>query len=290
MKKCLLSSLIMMTAILLGLCACTTEAPQKPSAEPAANQKLVSDLQDTIAQARENLEREKERNAQLMQRVQSLLEALTEAEKRFSSLQKGEASDTSPEAERKRIELMGAKALAEFRAEQFRRRLDELSQDLDAKEKELETIRQNARQKDEEVQRLRKAIEEMQVAEKTRTQELTARLEQISRDLQERTAAAEQFKKDLEEKNELLAALKTAVADASKLKTNAEAEIARLTDQLADVTKQLQDSKALAAQQQQELAATQNGWRNPSRKFSDWRKRCRPGSRRPCGRSKKQKR
>ncbi len=257
MNKLFLRPLVL-TTFLIGLLACGSEMPQKTSVEPDSNQKLVSDLQETITQAKQNLDKEKEHNAQLMQRVQSLLEALTEAEKRFSALQKGEASDISPEAERKRIELMGAKALAEFRAEQFRRRLDELSQDLDAKEKELETIRQNAREKDAEVQQLRKAIEQIQLAEKTRNQELSARMEQISRDLEQRTAAAEQFKKDLEEKNELLAALKNAVSDASKLKANAEAEITRLNNQLADVTKQLQDSQALAAQQQQDLAAAQN--------------------------------
>jgi len=251
--------ILMVTALLFGLLACSSEVAQKPPVEESAtNQKLVSDLQDTIAQARENLEKEKERNAQLMQRVQSLLEGLTQAEKRFSSLQKGEATDTSPEGERKRIELMGAKALAEFRAEQFRRRLDELSQDLDAKEKELETIRQNALEKDAEVQRLRKAIEEIQLAEKTRTQQLTARMEQVSQDLLERTEAAEKFKKDLDEKNELLGTLKNAVADASKLKTNAEGEIARLNNQLADLTKQLQDFQTLTAQQQQDLTAGQN--------------------------------
>jgi chromosome segregation ATPase len=250
--------MITLAVLVLGLVGCGADPQKTTISESAPNQKLIVDLQDTIAQSRDNLEKEKERNAELMKRVQSLLEGLTEAEKRFSSLQKGEAGDISPEAERKRIELMGAKALAEFRAEQFRQRLDELAKDLDKKEKELETIRQNALDKDAEVQELRKAIDEIQRAERTRTQELSARLEQITRDLEERTAVASQFKKDLDEKNELLVTLKNAVADASKLKANAEAEIARLQNELSEVSKQLQASQSLAAQQDQDLTVAVN--------------------------------
>lgn len=243
--------LIVVLGILCQGCSDKRSDSVPVDSQPA--QKLVADLQTTLEKSRENLDREKERNVELMQRVQSLLEKLQDTESRGARSRSADGSNGSNGAEKKRIELMGAKALAEFRAEQFRKRLDELGSDLDLKERELESIHQNSAQKDVEVQQLRKTIEELHAADKTRTAELNARMEQITRDLQERTAAANAFKKDLDDKTELLSALKIAVADAARLKSNAESEIERLRAELTETVKNLEITQGLLSQERQDM-------------------------------------
>jgi chromosome segregation ATPase len=244
---------ILIAALALICQGCGENRIEKSASQTQPAQQLVSDLQSTLAQARENLDREKERNFELMERVQVLLEKLKETESRIGGQQPTETARATDPGERKRIELMGAKALAEYRAEQFRRRLDQLNRDLDLKENELEAIRQNSSKKDLEVTELRRNIEELQAADKNRTEQLNAKLGQITRDLEERTEAATRFKKDLDEKTELLAALKNAVSDATKLKANAEAEIARLSGDLREALTQLEASQSQVAQYRQEL-------------------------------------
>jgi chromosome segregation ATPase len=251
--KASLCSTILMIGLALIFQGCGEHRTDKSPADTQPAQKLVSDLQSTLAQSRENLDREKERNLELMQRVQSQLDKLNEAEGSVRGSKPTEVSRGEEASDKKRIELMGAKAIAEYRAEQFRRRLDELSSDLDLKERELETIRQNSVKKDQEVQQLRQTIEELQAADRTRTAELNSRLEQITRDLEARSAVADAFKKDLDEKTELLGALKNAVSDASKLKSNAEAEITRLQGDLGQALRQLEASQAQFSQERQDL-------------------------------------
>lgn len=249
---------ILIAAVALICQGCGENRIDKSASQTQPAQQLVSDLQSTLAQARGNLEREKERNLELMERVQVLLDKLKETEGRISVQQPAEPAKAADPGEKKRIELMGAKALAEYRAEQFRRRLDQLNRDLDLKESELEAIRQNSSKKDLEVSELRRNIEELQEADKNRTGQLNAKLEQITRDLEERTQAATRFKKDLDEKTELLAALKNAVSDATKLKANAEAEIARLSADLREALTQLEASQSQVAQYQHELMLAKN--------------------------------
>ncbi|MCX5861596.1 MAG: hypothetical protein WCG29_08470 [Desulfomonile sp.] len=256
--KASLRRTILMIVLALVFQGCGENRVEKSSSDALPAQKLVSDFQATLAQSRDKLEQERDRNFELMQRVQLLLEKLKESEDRISGHKTGEVSRIVDPGEKKRIELMGAKALAEYRAEQFRRRLDQLSRDLDLKEQEIEAIRQNSAKKDVEVQQLRQTIEDLQAADKTRTAQLGSRLEQITRDLEERTASANKFKGDLDEKTELLGTLKNAVSDATKLKANAEAEIARLNGDLGEALRQLEASQSQVLQYRQDLMQAKN--------------------------------
>ncbi len=243
-----------------------------PNAQPAtdAAQKLIQDLQTQLTQARENLARQQDRNSELIDRLQGVVERLNERE-RAASAEQGGTVGSKGEQDDGRIQLMGQKALAEYKADQLALRVDKLSLDLDRKEQELETIRTEAEQKDTGVRKLTKSIDELQEAEKTRTAELNSRLQQIGRELDDRTATANKLKSDLEEKTELLAALKNAVGDASRLKSGAEAEIARKQSELDQAYNELAITRENLQKERQEVARLSGLYENAREDISRYK-------------------
>jgi len=232
-------------------------SPPQPAAEKEQGQSVISTLQSQLAQAHDAVQREQARNEELIVQVQSLTAKLKQAQNDLAKSAKiDRKSATSPvgEARKKgapdesKIQLMGEKAIAEHRAAQLRRRLDELSKDLDRKESEMAAIRQKAQSKETEVEQLRQQIEKLQAADRSRTAELNTRLEQITRDLENRSSEVKKLKQEVDSKGDLLDALKNAVADAGKLKATAENEVTRLRAEMAEMSNQLETAKAVAEQ------------------------------------------
>lgn len=167
----------------------------------------------------------------------------------------GRGGDT--QTDRSRIGLIGAKALAEFKAAKLSKRLDELKEDLDRKETALKEIAENARTKDDEIAALRERIEELQASEQTRTAELRARLQEIEKQLKERSAEAQRHKNELDEKQGLLDALKGAASDAGRLKAAAESRVKELEARVADLQAQLTKAAGDAERAGQQIADLQ---------------------------------
>ncbi len=75
--------------------------------------------------------------------LEAKLKALTE-----------ERSKEEASRDDKKIELLGAKAIAEFQVDQLNRRLDKLQADLGAKDNEFASIRQTAEQRESQIEEL----------------------------------------------------------------------------------------------------------------------------------------
>ncbi|MBI4962930.1 MAG: hypothetical protein HY913_06630 [Desulfomonile tiedjei] len=241
---------------LIFLQGCGGPAPQKQEAEKDQGQSVVSTLQSQLARAHDDIQREQARNEELIAQVQTLTEKLKQPQSEPAKPTRAERKAAQPArevpgkaaADETKIQLMGEKAIAEHRAAQLSRRLDELSKNLDQKESEMAAIRQKAGSKEAEVEQLRQQIEKLQTAERTRTGELNSRLEQITRELENRSAEAKKLKQEVDEKADLLAALKNAVSDSGKLKSTAENEVNRLRSELAETSKQLEVARNVAEQ------------------------------------------
>lgn len=255
-----ISGIVLLGALVLMCQGCGSVSTETPAPDKGQSKQSVFDLHAQLAQARDELQREQEHSADLQAQVQSLTQKAADMQ---SELAKARTSKARTEAPRPsagaaaskdpaRIQLMGEKAIAEFRAAQLSQRLEELSKDLDRKEAELESIHQTAQAKDKEVALLRQQIDKLQAGEQTRTAELNTRLDQINKELAERSAAAQKFKQELDEKTDLLNALKNAVADASQLKSTAETENSRLQTELADAKSQVESLTQLANQWKEE--------------------------------------
>jgi len=266
-------------------CGDRRPGPQTSADLEQAN-RMVADLQAKLKQVQDSLGQQRSQNDELIGRLQQLMEGISESDKRrekeFDMIRKS-AEDRGQESGRtgsgrsealgdqQRLALIGAKALAEFKAKQLDLRVDELKKDLDRKEAELRELTDAAQDKDLQVQKLNKQLKELQASEAKRTAELDSRLEQISKDLSDQSAQSKQFKQELDEKSELLAALKNAIGDSARLKSAAEHQISLLQTQLTETTKLLETSKAAAEQQSQELTNTQRQLAQALEEVERWR-------------------
>ncbi len=254
-------TLLAACCILVG---CGDSQKAKTDTRPDEREAVIADLQSEVAETRERLASQESENSELAEQIQSLKKQLSEAESgaETSSRKEEEKGKTSraggeDQEDQSRIGLIGAKALAEYKAAKLAERLQTLTGDLQRKEKEMESIRQAASVKDADIAKLRKTIEELKETDKTRTAELNAKFEQIRKELAERASDAEKLKKDLDEKTGLLQTLKAAVGDASKLKSTAEAEVARLQSALDQTTKSLQEVQSQSQRLHQDLQGLQ---------------------------------
>ena len=140
-------SMMILVALVFILLGCGQSQVGKTTGETGDLQKSIADLQSQLAQARQTVTTYEGEN----QRLSAELQAASVKEK----MAEQRASENIPEGQMEargtglgegddesRIGLMGAKALAEFKAEQLSIRLGKLSKDLDLKEQELVTIRQ----------------------------------------------------------------------------------------------------------------------------------------------------
>lgn len=253
--------------IFLGLVAilqgCSQSGIDKTTSDSEHFQKSIADLQSQLTQAKQSLSIFEDENQRLAAELQAAGVKVKMAEQRaLEKFSEGRMQTKGPEFkgsdEESRIGLMGAKAVAEFRADQLSKRLDKLSKDLDLKEQELVAIRKNAEAKDKEVASLSRQIEELQEADRTRTSELESKLDRIAKELAERSTAMGRLKQELDEKTELLHALKNAVADAAKLKSNAEIEVTRLQSELTQAANHSDAVGKQAGQLRRDLEQLQN--------------------------------
>jgi len=210
--------------------------------EQAQAQKTISDLQSQLTQAEQDLAALRSENTELEGKVEALSK---------------EPSKEESSRDDKKIELLGAKAIAEFQVDQLSRRLDKLTKNLDAKEKELGAIRQTADQRENEIEELKATIEKLQAEDKKRTTDLTSKLDKMAKEVEQGSAESRELKRQLDERDQLLGTLKNAIADATRLKAQAEAEGTRVRSALAETTKKLESAEAAREQDRQTIGQLQ---------------------------------
>jgi hypothetical protein len=260
---------------------CGRQTPEKPVPKEDRRTQIISQLKSNLSQAEDESARQKNENAALVTEVESLKQEIKELEEKAAQQQAQEPASSpepssppvqpdesiSPET---RVGLLGAKAIAEFRAQQLSQRLDKLTKDLDKKEQELKDIRENAQQKQAEVARLSETLDRLQAADQLRAQEVNAKLGSMSKELAARSEESQRFKKEMEEKAALLDTLKQAVSDAAKLKTHAEAEAEKLRAALAENTTKLKKTERQIEDAIKEIQQYQTNEDDMRRQLADW--------------------
>jgi chromosome segregation ATPase len=228
---------------LLQGCVGTDTNDLRPRLKSAKSE--IARLESELTAARERIAREEKAAQTLAAELDSMRNELAQVKMRA---QRGEAArkaadkrrEQTEKADMSKIGLLGAKALAEYRAKKLSERLDVLKKDLEKKEKELSRIRQEAQAKDREVAALGKRVEEFRQGQQTRAAELANRLEAMNREIAARSEESQRLKNELDDKTGLLQTLKNAAADSSRLKADAEQKIVELKAQLIETEKRLQ--------------------------------------------------
>lgn len=215
----------------------------KPGASNEQSQQMISSLESELDRARTEVEKQIDINKTLEDQVQSLTSKLDEIEKEEAgSAQSQESSTVSSSGaldSQSRVALMGAKALAEFKAEQLSSKLEKLTKESQARDTDLAKAVEKADALDAELKGIKEALEEKTQQYDSQTTEKTAQINQMGMELKNLSAQVNEMKQEVADKEELLATLKKAWSDATQLKTAAEAESARLKTELTEVNAQL---------------------------------------------------
>lgn len=252
---------MLVCGMILALHGCGGKAEQKPSIPAAQHEKKISELQSVLAKAQDQLAQEKKRSEQLAVEAESLRGELKDLEEKVartpsSEQEPAEGQDSGEDrgiTAENRVSLLGAKALAEYKADRFKRRVDKLTEDLNLKEQQLNEIKEKAQQKDAEVARLSEELGQIRAQDKERTTQINAKLQELEKEVSLRSSEMERLKAEVQDKAGLLEALKNSTSDCTKLKSGAEAEAKRLQAQVADLTAKLETMQKQAVGAHQEI-------------------------------------
>lgn len=233
----ILKAITLLAALMCAVQACSQVDTEQYEKKLQAASEQVNQLREELAAARDQLAEQENRNRALTEQVESLKQRLQKPAPRRGGRSGG------PEAEA-RIKLLGARALAEHRAEALGKRLDRLKEDLKQKEEALESIRSEAREKGVEVEELQTRLRSLQEAEGARSAELKQRLDAIRSELEERSKVSNQLRRQVKRNEELVETLNRAVADARQLKEKAEADVERLIEERTRLSEQVEEAQA----------------------------------------------
>lgn len=221
-------------------------------------QQLISSLRSDLDGARKELEAQTDLNRSLDDQIQSLTSKLDEIE-RQSSVGVSEPDHSSAGSSagfdsQSRVALMGAKALAEFKAEQLNAGLEKLTKQLRAKEGELATALGRTQTLSAEVSRLKETVSEATEQYDNLSAQRNTQVGQMSAELKKLSSQVNDLKQDVAEKDELVVTLKKAYSDAAQLKSAAETEANRLRNELSNMNSHLASYRDAAERGAQETA------------------------------------
>lgn len=249
----LLVLILMVSPIIYG---CGSGGKQNSATDQS--QQLIKGLRSELDQTRKELETQKDLNANLEDQVQSLTSKLDEIEKDVSANPHQQDSHVVSSSgaldSQSRVALMGAKALADFKAEQLNARLEKLTKESQTREAELARSVENAQLLTGEVAELKKTVQEKADQLSGLTTQKTLQINQLSTEVKNMTQQLADFRQDITDKEELLVTLKKAWSDATQLKGAAEADVTRLKAELETTNKQLAVYKESAERGTQEAA------------------------------------
>lgn len=247
----LLAIVLMVSPIIYG---CGSSGKQGSATEQT--QQLVTGLRSELEQARKELEAQVELNRSLDDQVQSLTGKLDEIEKQApqnaSTADSQAVSSLGALDSQSRVALMGAKALAEFKAEQLSAKLEKLSKESLTKEAELAKSMEKSESLSEEITQIKNSLQQKADEFDSVVAEKAARINQMGLELKNLTQQVADLRQDVSEKDELLVTLKKAWSDATQLKTAAESDVSRLRTELETITRQSSTYKDAAERGSQE--------------------------------------
>ncbi len=151
-----------------------------------------------------------------------------------------------------RIALMGAKAVAEFKAQQAERRLESLTSDLAKRSDDLKGALEQVEASSHENEDLKKQLEALKTEAAQKESDLEQTVKKLESTIAGRTSVIANREAELKEKEDLLNTLKKAWSDATQLKSGAEADLRQLKTNFADCQNQVAQFKASVDQQRKE--------------------------------------
>ncbi len=235
---------------LLGsLLSCTNSDSDRLRIENEQRQKFIVDLQNNLETTKASLSEQKAENEQLKSELSAAMAKMRDGQTTNQPTQpingaKAKSDDPS------RIEILGAKAVAEFKADLLAKRLEnaqkninELKSQLSAKDNEVKNLAGQIGERDQEISRIKNLAEQEFAVKDNRVSELQSKLDQLTKENAGTLEKLEKLTAEAGENKDLAATFKSALSDATRIKTAAESEIGRLQGEVKNLTATLETTK-----------------------------------------------
>lgn len=266
--------LILLLLAAVSLQSCGGSADEKSEAVKQTPTLQTVDVDKELKQVKEkllSLESENKElhasNKMLSEKLKELQEA-AEAEIHKESTKKSSGSSSGAVSDQTRIALMGAKAVAEFRADQAERRVKSLTANLSQKEEDLKNALENVENVSHENDQLRKKLETLTAAVASKESEYEQTVKKLESTVAERASIIAKQEEELKQKEDILNTLKTALSDAGQLKSVAEANLDQLKKNLTECQNMNNELKTSMDKQQKETAMLSGELENLKQNYS----------------------
>ena len=264
----LISIFLILASVSLQSCGGKTDqhsGTEKPEAAVHA-----SNSESELKRAQEKLSSLETDNQDLQASNKILSEKLKELQDAASNETTGTSTGKSPDglSDQTRIALMGAKAVAEFKAQQAERRLESLTADLAKKDDDLKGALQQVEASSHEAEDLKVKLETLNAEASQKQLELEGTLKKLESTVAERTSVITQRDAELKEKEDLLNTLKKAWSDATQLKSAAEADLSKLKSSFTDCQNQIAQLKTSEDQKKKENEKLAGDLENVKKEYS----------------------
>lgn len=249
---------ILLILISTALQSCGGKSDQIPSSSLNSGAGQSSNIETQLKKAKDKISSLEAENRDLQDSnriVSDKLKELQDAaekEARGVSPESATGSSASGISEQARIALMGAKAIAEFKAGQAERRVESLTSELAKKEDDLKASLENLEATSKENLQLKAQLETATNEADQKESELQQTIDKLESTLSERAATISKMEAQLKEKEDLLNTLKKAWSDATELKSSVESQLSQLNTKLTECQNQSNQAKTSLDQEKLE--------------------------------------
>jgi len=240
---------ILLILVSVSLQSCGGKTDQGLGSEKNGPSVQTPNIETELKRAKERLSSVESENHDLQASKKILSEKLkelqeaAEAEANGPTLGKSSEGPSRGISEQTRIALMGAKAIAEFRAQQTEKRLESVTAELTKKDDDLKSALEQLEAASHENGQLKNQLETATAEADQEKSELEQTVKKLESTIAERTSAIGKLEASSKEKEDLLNTLKKAWSDATQLKGSAEADLNQFKTSFAEYQNQTNQLK-----------------------------------------------
>ncbi len=249
---------ILFLFVSMALQSCVGKTDQASTSGTDKTSRTAATLESELKVTESRLSSLESENKELTASNEMLSEKLKELQEAAQQEPGGATSDRTIDNEtgglsnQKKIALMGAKAIAEFKAEQAVRRLESLTADLSKRDDDLKKALVDLEIVSQEREGLKKEFESLKAESRNTRSQLEDTLSKLEARLAEKNDLVSKIEGELNDKEELLNTLKKAWSDATQLKSNAEEQLSQIKNNFNECQNQVANMRGLLDQSRTE--------------------------------------
>jgi chromosome segregation ATPase len=219
-------------------------------------QEQSSQINTELSKAQDSLVEEQKKNAELFHELQLMKEKSAQKESHSeksvesdsdSSVSRADKPEVQGLDKKAKIQILGEKALTQYKLARLNERLDTLNKDLSLKQRQMESLESGNNEKALVIERLTGEIAELSERNEKRTRDLQGELDKTIKDLENQSSSLEKTKRQLAEITTRNRELEGKLSETASLKETIEGKLGDVQSKLVGALQQVDKLSSEAA-------------------------------------------